>query len=309
MTLPSPVVGIDISKHRLDCHVHPAGQSRRFANTAEGIQALVAFVEELAAFCVLEATGIYDAALRQALHAKDIAFHRANPRKARQFAKVAGFLAKTDRIDARMLAAYGASLPLAPEPRPDRDRQKLQALVSRRDQLVELRKIERTRLAQAGETWLVRSHQQVIAMLDEQIAALDKAVGSLLAASQRLAAHRAILCSAPGVGPVTASVLLAFLAELGQRDRRAIAALAGLAPLAFESGAMRGRRHLWGGRKRVRDALYMAALAASRSGPFNAAYRAMRDKGKPAKLAIIAIARRLLVALNAAIRDQKPFHA
>lgn len=109
--------------------------------------------------------------------------------------------------------------------------------------------------------------------------------------------------------PVTASVLLARLPELGQRDRRAISALAGLAPLAFESGTMRGQRHIWGGRKRVRDALYMAALTACRSGPFNASYQALRTKGKPAKLAIIAIARQLLVALNAAIRDQKPFQA
>jgi transposase len=281
----------------------------RFANTAPGIAALLAFAGPLGGFCVLEATGRYDAALVKALHAAGLAFHRANPRKARQFAQAAGFLAKTDRVDARMLAAYGAGVALRAADAVAPEREDLKLMVGRRDQLVDLRKIERTRLAEAAADWLAASFRQVIAGLDGQIAAIESRIKQLLAETPVLASQQAILCSAPGVGPVATSVLLALLPELGQRNRRAISALAGLAPLAFESGTMRGQRHIWGGRKRVRDALYMAALTACRSGPFKPIYQALRAKGKPAKLAIIAIARQLLVALNAAIRDQKPFRA
>jgi transposase len=309
MTLPSCTLGIDVSKLWLDCFAQPAGKPMRFANTASGIAALLAFAGPLGGFCVLEATGRYDAALVKALHAAGLAFHRANPRKARQFAQAAGFLAKTDRVDARMLAAYGAGVALRAEDAVAPEREDLKLLVGRRDQLVDLRKIERTRLAEAAAEWLAESFRQVIAGLDGQIAAIESRIRQLLAETPGLASQQAILCSAPGIGPVTASVLLALLPELGQRNRRAISALAGLAPLAFESGTMRGQRHIWGGRKRVRDALYMAALTACRSGPFKASYQALRTKGKPAKLAIIAIARQLLVALNAAIRDQKPFQA
>jgi len=307
MTLPSSLIGIDVSKPWLDCFAPSWGTVRRFANTAQGIAALVAQARALDAFCIFEATGGYDAALGSALQVAGIGCHRANPRKARQFAQAAGFLAKTDRLDARMLAAYGAAVPLRPEAPSEPEREALKALVGRRDQLVELRKIERTRLAEAAEDWLAESFTQVIAVLDSQIGAMEKRIAGVLQGSARLSAQKAILCSAPGVGPVTASVLLAMLPELGQRDRRAISALAGLAPLAFQSGSMRGQSHIWGGRKRVRDALYMAALAACRTGLFKASYQALRAKGKPPKLAIIAIARQLLVALNAAIRDEKPF--
>jgi transposase len=308
MTLPSCIIGIDISKLWLDCFVQPAGKPMRFANSPAGIAGLVAVAGPLGSFCVLEATGRYDAALVKALHAAGLALHRANPRKARQFAQAAGFLAKTDRVDARMLAAYGAGVALRAEEPVAPEREALKLLVGRRDQLVELRKSERTRLTEAAADWLAESFRAVIARLDEQIAAVESRIKQLLA-TRELSRPNAILRSAPGVGPVAASVLLALLPELGRRDRRAISALAGLAPLAFESGAMRGQRHIWGGRKRVRDALYMAALAACRSGPFKPIYQAMRARGKPAKLAIIAIARQLLVALNAAIRDQKPFQA
>jgi transposase len=308
MTLPVSILGIDISKSWLDCFEAPGDRERRFANTQEGIDTLFRFAVECGAFCVIEATGRYDHALMRALHDAGLAFHRADPRRARQFAKAAGFLAKTDRVDARMLAAYGAGVPLRPHSASEPDREALKALVVRRDQLVDMRKIERTRLAEAPDTWLRENLLEIIVVLDCQISRLEKRIDTLLATSAELAREKAILCSAPGVGPVTASVLLAMLPELGQRDRRAISALAGLAPLAFESGQMRGRRHIWGGRKRVREALYMAALTASRGGPFNTAYKTMRAAGKPPKVVIIAIARRMLVGINAAIRDQKSFN-
>lgn len=310
MSLPSIVVGIDISKPWLDCFVHPAGQHCRFANTASGIEGVVALAQRHGAFCILEATGPCDGALRAALHAAGISFHLANPRKARYFARSGGFLAKTDRVDARMLAAYGACVALPAERRSTPQREELRALITRRDQLVEMRKMERTRLSDPNPEWLAHSLAQIIAVLDGHIGALEQSIRILVQSTPALAAQHHILCSAPGVGQLTASVLMALLPELGQRHRRAISALAGLAPIAFESGAMRGTRHIWGGRKRVRDALYMAALSACRVNPtFKAIYQALRDRGKPPKLALIAIARRLLVALNAAIRDQKPFHA
>jgi transposase len=309
MTIASCIVGIDVSKHWLDCFVSPAERHCRFSNDAKGHAALVALLAGQDGSCVLEATGRYDRALCSRLHEAGQPFHRANPRKARQFARAAGFLAKTDRVDAIMLARYGAAMSLPAEARPEPEREQLRDLMDRRDQLVEMHKSERIRLAQPHADWLEESLLQVIALLDRQITALEMRMEALLTSARALAARKAILCSAPGVGPVTAAVLLAHLPELGQRDRRAISALAGLAPIACDSGTLRGKRCIWGGRKRVRDALYMAALAACRSSPFKAVSKAMRDKGKPAKLVIIAIARRLLVALNAAIRDGTPFNA
>lgn len=307
MTIAPCTVGIDVSKQWLDCFLHPTGRRCRFSNDTKGHEALITLVGTQESFCVLEATDPYDRGLCHRLHEAGQAFHRANPRKARQFAKAAGFLAKTDRVDAVMLARYGAALALPAEIPPEPDRERLRDLMDRRDQLVEMRKSERIRLAQPHADWLEESLLQVIDALDRQIEVLEARMETLLACAPSLEAQKAIVCSAPGVGPVTAKVLLAYLPELGKRDRRAISALAGLAPIACDSGTMRAKRCIWGGRKRVRDALYMAALAACRSGPFKAVSQAMRDKGKPAKLVIIAIARRLLVALNAAVRDNRAF--
>jgi transposase len=307
MTIAACIVGIDVSKQWLDCFLHPAGRRCRLANNRQGHAALAALLGAQESFCVLEATGPYDRDLCRHLHEVGQPFHRANPRKARQVAKAAGFLAKTDRVDARMLARYGAAMALPAEERCTPAREALRGLMDRRDQLVEMCKSERIRLAQPHADWLEESFLPVITVLDQQIAALERRMEDLLASAQALATQNAILCSAPGVGPVTAKVLLAHMPELGRRDRRAISALAGLAPIACDSGNMRGKRCIWGGRKRVRDALYMAALAACRSGPFQAVSKAMREKGKPPKLVIITIARRLLVALNAAIRDKKAF--
>lgn len=309
MTIASCFVGIDVSKHWLDCFFHPAGRRCRFANDDKGHAALAALMEPQESFCVLEATGCYDRALCLHLHAAGQPFHRANPRKARQFARSAGFLAKTDRVDAMMLARYGAAVALPAEVACAPERQDLRALMDRRDQLVEMRKSERIRLSEPHAGWLKESLLAVIDMLGRQIAALEARMDELMASARDLAQEEAVLRSAPGIGPVTARVLLAHMPELGRRDRRAISALAGLAPIACDSGSMRGRRRIWGGRKRVRDALYMAALAACRSGPFQAVSKSMRENGKPAKLVVIAIARRLLVAINAAIRDNTPFRA
>jgi transposase len=188
-------------------------------------------------------------------------------------------------------------------------RLKLQALTSRRDQLVAMRKAERIRLKGLPDPEIVESLREMLAVLDQQIRSLDRRIEAAVAQAPALARDAAILRSAPGIGAVASSILLACMPELGQVDRRAAAALAGLAPVARDSGLMRGKRHVQGGRKRIRDALYMAAVTAIRSEQFKPRYDRLRQAGKPSKLAIIAIARQLLVALNAAIRDQKAFIA
>ena len=305
MTMPQTTIGIDVSGKRLDACLHPAGLARGFANDARGIAALAAWASEWGAFVVLEATAPWDQPLIRALEGAGLAFHRANPKRARDFARSAGLLAKTDAVDARMLALYGAALNLAPTPPVAPERLELQGLNARRDQLVEMRKAERTRLKGVTDLVLIDSLKTVIALFDDQIRALDRRIAQAVTQAPALARDAAILRSAVGVGPVCTTVLLACLPELGRTDRRAIAALAGLAPIARDSGLMRGKRHVQGGRKRVRDALYMASLAAIRHGRWKQAYDHLRTLGKAPKAAIVAVARKLLVALNAAIRDQQ----
>jgi len=307
MTIAKTVLGIDVSKANLDVAARPSGRAGRYANTADGIARVVALAREQGAFVVLEATAAWDRALMLALETAEVPYHRANPGRARAFARATGLLAKTDQVDAGMLAKYGSALDLPPAPPADPNRMRLQALSVRRDQLVEMRKAERIRLKALPDPEAAESLRAMLAFLGGQIADFDARIRKLTAHAQDLARDGAILRSAPGVGPVCASVLLACMPQLGRVDRRAIASLAGLAPVARDSGLLRGARHVQGGRKRVRDALYMAALAAIRSEAFRPRYERMRQAGKPAKLALVAIARQLLVALNAAIRDQKPF--
>lgn len=309
MTIAKTVLGIDVSGAWLDVATGPSGRAGRHANNAKGIDAVVAMARELEAFVVLEATAPWDQALIRALERAEVPFHRANPGRARAFARSAGLLAKTDKVDARMLSSYGGALDLAPSPPMEPQRLKLQALTSRRDQLVAMRKAERIRLKGLPDPEIVESLRDMLAVLDQQIRSLDRRIEAAVADAPALARDAAILRSAPGIGAVASSILLACMPELGQVDRRAAAALAGLAPVARDSGLMRGKRHVQGGRKRIRDALYMAAVTAIRSEQFKPRYDRLRQAGKPSKLAIIAIARQLLVALNAAIRDQKAFSA
>ena len=306
MTMPQTTLGIDVSGQRLDACAYPAGRSRSFANEPDGIAALIAWADQFDAFVVLEATAPWDQPLIRALERADRPFHRANPRRARDFARSMGLLAKTDAVDARMLALYGARLPLARTEPVAPERLELQGLNSRRDQLVEMRKAERIRLKGVTDGVVIDSLKTVIALLDTQIRTLERRIAETVERSSDLMRDAAVLRSAAGVGPVCAAVLLAGLPELGRVDRRAVAALAGLAPIARDSGLFKGRRCVQGGRKRVRDALYMAALAAIRIGRWKQAYDHLRTLGKPPKAAIVAVARKLLVALNAAIRDQTP---
>lgn len=305
MNIHPDVVGIDVSKARLDIF---DGAACACANTAEAIAPLARTWAGRGALVVYEATGIYDGRLRRALDAAGVRHARVNPSRARAFARAAGFLAKTDKVDARMLSLLGAALQPRESAPADPDRERLAALHRRRDQLVLHRQQERTRLKGCDDAEIACDLARHLAFLDAEVKALDRRIAALIAAAPALEAARALLASIPGVGPVTAAALLALVPELGARPGKAIAALAGLAPLNRDSGEMRGRRTIGGGRKRVRDALYMAAVSASRSkSRFAASYRRLRDAGKPAKLAFIALARKLLVTANAVLRDQRAF--
>jgi transposase len=301
-------VGIDISKQFLDVFDSSSGTVRRIDNLPAAIDALVAGWAGHDVFVLFEATGRYDKALRQALSVAGIAFARVNPARARDFARAAGFLAKTDAIDARMLAAMAQCLRPGADAATDPAREQLADLHRRRDQLVACRKQERTRLASTSAD-LLDDLNQHITWLDQAIRCIDRRIAELIAEQEGLQKAQRLMRSVPGIGPVCAATLLALLPEFGSRSPKAIAALAGLAPFNADSGQWRGTRRIHGGRRRVREALYMAAVSVTRTkSRFARIYRAMREAGKPAKLALVAVARRLLVTLNAVVREQQPFH-
>ena len=308
MIIHPGVMGIDVSKYHLDVFDPAIGRPERLRNEPPDIVRLAERCSAQHVFVIFEATGRYDASLRAILSAAKVAFARVNPARARDFARSAGYSAKTDAVDARMLAAMAQCL------RPDRyeiadaDRQRLTRLHKRRDQLIATRQQERTRRSECTDPEIADDLDRHLAWLNQAITEIERSIRALLTANRELDRLYALLRSAPGVGPVTATTLLALLPELGQRSGKAIAALAGLAPFNRDSGQWRGQRAIRGGRKRVRDALYMAALAAARSRTrLQTSYLALRKAGKPAKLALIAVARKLLLALNAMLRDQVAF--
>lgn len=308
MTISPGFVGIDVSKSTLDVFDATTGRAERLDNAVAAIAALIARWRSRTVFVLFEATGRYDMLLRQALAEAGIAFARVNPQRARDFARAAGFLAKTDAVDARMLALMAERLRPKPEGTQHGALERLRALHRRRDQLVHMRAQERTRHHEADDTQECSDIAKHIIWLSAQIKAMDGRIKNLIAAAQELAHIHKRLRQVPGVGDVAATTLLALLPELGNRSPKAIAALVGLAPINRDSGKMRGKRTIGGGRKRVRDALYIAALAAARFCPrFKAIYLALTNAGKAKKLALIAVARRLLITLNAMIRDNAEF--
>lgn len=308
MTLAPARIGIDVSKAWLDTFNATTGNAHRIANQRQEIEA---FLQALppGSTVVFEATAPYDAALRQALSRTQLVAIRANPGRVRDFARAAGRLAKTDQIDARTLAAVPPAVAAPVEIAFDPEREALVALHRRRDQLVDVRAIERGRSADVADACERGSLERHIAWLDGEIARIE-AETQILIKRSGLASKAALLRSLRGVGDVTVTTLLALLPELGCRSAKAIAALAGLAPINNDSGTLRGQRHVAGGRRRVRKALYMAALAAIRCVPrFKACYRGIKARSGHAKVAVIAVARKLLVTLNAMIKNNEPFRA
>ena len=307
MKIHPGVVGIDVSKHTLDIFDGSLGHGRAIANDLAAIASVLAPWIGGEVLVVFEATGRYDGKLRQALQDAGIRYARVSPSKARAFALALGLLAKTDAIDARMLAAMGQALVLRPEQQRDPLRVQLAGLHKRRDQLVVMRQQEKTRLSEGEESWQA-SIEPHLAWLTTQIRQIERRCAKLIAAHAHLANLARLLRTIPGVGPVTATTLIALLPELGQRSPKTIAALAGLAPFNVDSGIFRGKRMIRGGRKRVRDALYMPAVTAATSkSRFTPLLDQFRARGKANKLALIAIARKILTTANAIVRDNVAF--
>jgi transposase len=302
-------VGIDVSKAHLDVAIRPAGAAFRLANDPAGLAALVERLGPLdPTLVVLEATGGYELPALAALQAAGLPVAAVNPRQARDFAKGTGRLAKTDRIDAEALAHFAESVRPAVRPAAPAEQRALDALLTRRRQLLEMRVMEGHRLASCRDAVVRAALERHIAWLESEGADADRRLEEAVRASPAWHQRDALLRSIPGVGPVTSRTLLAALPELGTSDGGRLAALAGLAPFARDSGPMRGVRTIRGGRPEVRRVLYLAALSAARHGGPLADFAArLRARGKRAKVVLIAVARKLLVIANAVVRTGRPW--
>lgn len=303
----SPIfIGIDVSKAHLDIAVRPAGTLWRVDNTLEGIAQLVEQLRPLQPhLIVLEATGGYQTSAATSLAAAQFAVAVINPRQARDFARSIGRLAKTDRIDAALLARFGEAVRPEPHRLPDPQAQAWQALLVRRRQLIEMLVAEKNRLSLTHPTLKARL-QEHIDWLEKELTEIDQELHDQLRGSPLWREKEDLLRSVPGVGPVTAATLLIELSELGQLDRKRIAALVGVAPYNCDSGQRRGKRAIWGGRSSVRQILYMATLSATRFNPvIQAHFQHLIAQGKPFKVALVACMRKLLTILNAMLKSGK----
>jgi len=298
-------VGIDVAKHRLEVHLRPSGESFTIDYSEEEVAALVErrLLPLEPTLIVLEATGGLEVRLAAALAGAALPVAVVNPRQVRSFARAMGRLAKTDRLDAKVIAHFAEAVRPSVRPLPDETTRHLGALVARRRQLLEMLVAERNR-RQAADRAL---HERIDAHLSWLESALAEIEGDLDGAVRDSPVWRAkeeLLRSVPGVGPVSARTLLAQLPELGSLTRRQVAALVGVAPFSRDSGKMRGKRTVGGGRATLRACLYMAAVAAARGAnpPVAAFHERLRRAGKPAKLALTACMRKLVVTLNAVLR-------
>jgi len=300
-------VGVDVSKDRLDIHVRPSGETFACERTPAGIEALVARIAPLGPeLVVLEATGGLERVVVAALAGAQLPVIAVNPRQIRDFARAMGRLAKTDALDAEAIARFGETVKPAPRQLPDAAAQALAELVARRRQVVEMKTAEGNRLRLARAKTIRQRIERVIRLLERELADLDRDIGDKVEQSPAWREKEELLTSVPGVGKTTARSLIADLPELGALDRRKIAALVGVAPMNRDSGKMRGRRSIAGGRANVRSALYMAALSASRFNPkLRAFHQRLRAAGKPPKAALVAVMRKLLTILNAMLKTGK----
>jgi transposase len=303
-------IGIDVAKATLDIAAIPSGETWAVTNDDAGLQELVPRLLALApTLVVLEATGGFESACVAALAKAGLPVVVANPRQVRDFAKALGRLAKTDALDAAILAEFAQRV--RPEPRalPDETAQLLDSLLTRRRQLIDMLTAEKNRLGFARAA-VKRDLLQHIRWLEKRLGDIDDDLHNVLRTSPLYQAKLTLLQSVPGVGPITALTLMAALPELGQLSRREIAALVGVAPLNRDSGTSRGKRMIWGGRAPVRAALYMAAFAGTRWNPvLRQFYTRLRTAGKPFKVAVTACMRKLLTILNAMMRQQQPWNA
>src|SRR4051794_18731014 len=309
---PTPCyLGIDVSKDHLDVHARPTGGAFRVANDPDGVAAVAARAAVLApALVVLEATGGYEHPAAAAPAAAGVPVAAINPRQARDFARVTGRRAKTDALDAELLARLGEQIRPEARPLPDPDTRRLAELLGRRRQILGMRAMESNRPAQATAAAVRRDLEAHLAWLDDHLGRADRELAAAVEASPAWRANDDLLQSIPGVGPVVSRTLLAEFPELGALTRQQVAASAGVAPLNRDSGRRSGRRFSAGGRAGVRTALFQAALSARRSNPALKAFAGrLAAKGKAAKVVLIAVARKLLVVANAVLRSRKPWAA
>ena len=297
-------IGVDVAKDWIDVFDPETGIGRRI-RTCD----LTAFAKAQSdKLVVAEASGGYERPLIAALEAAGTRYVRVNPRHAREFARATGKLAKTDRTDARTLAAMGAALELKADEPACPARTRLAALNARRDALKAHVKKEKTRLQQTSDAWIRADIKSLLAVLERRVLKVEAEIASEIKANDNLTRLDAQLQTAPGIGKIVSAVLIGKLPELGHANRRQIASLAGLAPHAHDSGYMRGKRRIWGGRKEVKSALYIAVFIASRKDPEMIAERArMQEAGKPFKVVIIALARRLLTRLNSMVKEDRNY--
>jgi transposase len=299
-------VGIDVAKDRLDVHVRPSGQAFAVARDGEGLAQLVEQLRALSPrLVVLEATGGFETVVAAAVAGAGVPLAVVNPRQIRSFAKALGRLAKTDALDAEVIATFGEAIRPEPRPLPSAQAQALGEMVARRRQLIEMIVAEGNRRRQLTQRRLVKGIDRHLQALQKELTELEQDIDDEIRGSPVWREKEDLLTSVPGVADKTARTLIADLPELGTLTRRKIAALAGYAPMNRDSGTMRGKRHIAGGRSAVRCALYMATLTAIRCNPvIRPFYLRLRAAGKPAKLALTAAARKLLTILNAMLRDK-----
>jgi transposase len=309
-TVQAVVVGIDVSKHHLDIALLPGGDTFTVTRDAEGLDALTARLQPLAPQAVaLEATGGYETVVAATLGAAGLPVVVVNPAQVRAFGRALGQRAKTDPIDARLIARFTAMTQPQIRPLPDAATQHLADLVARRRQIIAMMVAERQRRARATPR-LCRSIDRLLSALQAELSEIDRQIGDDVRASPAWRETENLLASVPGVGPTIARTLIAELPELGRLDRREIAALAGLAPWTRQSGQWKGRSFIGGGRASLRAVLHMGALTASRHNPpLKAFHDRLIAAGKPKLVALVAVARKLLTILNAIIRTQQPWRA
>ena len=302
-------VGIDVSKDRLDVHVRPSGEGFAVSRDGTGLEELVDRLRTLTPMLIaVEATGGFETIVAAAIGGAQLPLVVINPAQVRHFAQAVGQRAKTDPIDAEMIARFAEAVKPAPRPVPDEAARLLGELVARRRQIIEMLVAERQREKRAGNVRVRKSLARHIKVLERELQQLTDDIGDLIRASPAWRETEDLLVSVPGVANQTSSSLLAEVPELGRLTRRRIASLVGVAPYTRQSGRWKGKSMIAGGRAAARSAVFMAALTASQHNPLlKAFYRRLLAAGKPKMVALIAVARKLLVILNAMIRDKKPW--
>lgn len=302
-------IGIDVSKDRLDVHLRPSGEAFAVARNSEAVEALAARLVQLKPeLIVLEATGGFETVVAAGLAAAELPLAVVNPRQIRDFARATGRLAKTDPIDAAVIAHFAEAIRPQVRPIASEDARTLGELVARRRQIIEMMTAERNRRRQLTVKRLIKGVDRVLATLQAQLSELEADIDDAVRGTPAWREKEDLLTSVPGIGPRIARTLIAELPELGSLGRHQIAALVGVAPFNRDSGSLRGRRCIAGGRTVVRNALYMSVLVAiRRSLPLADTYHRLRAAGKPAKVAIVACMRKLITVLNAILRDKRPW--